>query len=131
MPGLTDALMGGFLFGDNRFLFLLGVLCTILPLPPISFSVLDNELGQKLGSLLVVLLPPQICLLKILYTSEYKLYWTIIFILIELCLMEMPFAFKFVDTSNSATIKYYCTNDSFLSVASPDSAATAPISSGC
>ena len=99
MPGLTDALMGGFLFGDNRFLFLLGVLCTILPLPPISFSVLDNELGQKLGSLLVVLLPPQICLLKILYTSEYKLYWTIIFILIELCLMEMPFAFKFVDTS--------------------------------
>ena len=44
---------------------------------------------------------------------------------------EMSFAVKFVDTSNSATIKYYCTNDSFLSVASPDSAATAPISSGC
>ena len=117
MPELTDALMGGFLFGDKRFLFLLGVLCTILPLPPISFSVLDSELGQKLGSLflvtataphqiyiyiagrLVVLPPPQICLLKILYTSEYKLYWTVIFILIELCLMEMPFAFKFVDTS--------------------------------
>ena len=58
VPKLTDALMGGFLFGDKQFLFLVGVLCTILPLPPILFSVLDNELGQKIGSLFLVTAPP-------------------------------------------------------------------------
>ena len=69
---------------------------------------------------------------NLVHFAEYKLYWTIkSHRAMFNGKFEMSFAVKFVDTSNSATIKYYCTNDSFLSVASPDSAATAPISSGC